>query len=93
MRDDSEAEWLPPRGVPTFCFVSIVGPNLKRFALLVRGYRTTASEVTVDIPSQARALSAAVEGLDRSVPVLVDLEVGMGRTGIDPGEPAAELYA
>jgi D-serine deaminase-like pyridoxal phosphate-dependent protein len=38
-------------------------------------------------------LSAAVEGFDRPVPVLVDLEIGMGRTGIDPGEPAAELYA
>ncbi len=39
------------------------------------------------------ALSAAVAGLDRPVPVLVDLEIGMGRTGIDPGEAAAELYA
>ena len=27
------------------------------------------------------------------VPVLVDLEIGMGRTGIVPGEAAAELYA
>ena len=34
-----------------------------------------------------------MEGLDRPLPVLVDLEVGMGRTGIDPGDPAFELYA
>jgi D-threonine aldolase len=71
----------------------LTGPNLKRFALLVRGYRHTTFRATVDHPDSARALSAAVEGLDRSVPVLLDLEIGMGRTGIEPGEPAAELYA
>jgi D-threonine aldolase len=38
-------------------------------------------------------LSAAAEGLGAPVPVLVDLEIGMGRTGIQPGDAAAELYA
>jgi len=71
----------------------LVGPNVKRFAQLVRGYRGTTFRATVDNPDAARDLSAAVQGLDRSVPVLVDLEVGMGRTGISPGEAAAELYA
>lgn len=71
----------------------LTGPNLKRFAYLVRGYRHTTFRATVDHAESARALSDAVAGLDRSVPVLLDLEIGMGRTGIDPGEPAAELYA
>jgi D-serine deaminase-like pyridoxal phosphate-dependent protein len=71
----------------------LVGPNLKRFAHLVRGYRGTTFRATVDHPESARALSAAAAGLGRPVPVLVDLEIGMGRTGIDPGETAAELYA
>src|SRR4051794_36947825 len=71
----------------------LAGPDLKRFVYLVRGYRGTRFRATVDHPDSARALSAAAEGLDRPVPVLVDLEIGMGRTGIDPGEPAAELYA
>jgi D-threonine aldolase len=71
----------------------LIGPNLKRFMNLVRGYRNTRFRATVDDPDSARALSAAVAGLERPVPVLVDLEIGMGRTGIDPGEPAAELYA
>jgi D-serine deaminase-like pyridoxal phosphate-dependent protein len=66
---------------------------VKRFAQLVRGYRNTTFRATVDHPDSARALSAAVQGLDRPVPVLVDLDVGMGRTGIEPREPAAELYA
>ena len=71
----------------------LVGPNLKRFVLLVRGYRSTTFRATVDHPDSARALSAAAQGLDAPVPVLVDLEIGMGRTGIQPGEAAAELYA
>ena len=71
----------------------LTGPNLKRFVLLVRGYRATKFRATVDHPDSARALSAAAHGLDSPIPVLVDLEIGMGRTGIQPGEAAAELYA
>ncbi len=71
----------------------LVGPNLKRFAHLIRGYRSTTFRATVDHPEAARALADVAAGLDRQVPVLVDLDIGMGRTGIDPGEPAAELYA
>jgi D-serine deaminase-like pyridoxal phosphate-dependent protein len=71
----------------------LVGPNLKRFANLVRGYRNTTFRATVDHPESARALSESMAGLDRPVPVLLDLDIGMGRTGIEPGEEAAELYA
>jgi D-serine deaminase-like pyridoxal phosphate-dependent protein len=70
----------------------LVGPNVTRFVRLIRGYPTTTFRAIVDHPDPARALSEAAEGLERPVPVLVDLEVGMGRTGIDPGDPAAELY-
>jgi D-serine deaminase-like pyridoxal phosphate-dependent protein len=71
----------------------LVGPNLKRFAHLLRGYRSTTFRATVDHPDAARALAEVAAGLDRQIPVLVDLDVGMGRTGIDAGEPAAALYA
>ena len=40
----------------------LIGPNLKRFANLVRGYRNTTFRATVDHPDSARALSAALEG-------------------------------
>ncbi len=70
----------------------LIGPNLKRFVHLVRGYRTTTFRATVDHPDSARALSAAADGLVAPIPVLVDLDIGMGRTGIQPGEAAAELY-
>jgi D-serine deaminase-like pyridoxal phosphate-dependent protein len=70
----------------------LVGPNVKRFAQLMRGYRGTTFRATVDNGDAARELSAAARGLDRSVPVLIDLDIGMGRTGIVPGEAAADLY-
>ncbi len=90
----AEAEMVAAAGgTDVLLSYPLVGPNLKRFALLVRGYRATTFRVTVDHPDSAHALSDAVRGLDRPVPVLLDLEIGMGRTGIDPGEPAAELYA
>ena len=90
----AEAEMVAAAGgTDVLLSYPLVGPNLKRFALLVRGYRKTIFRATVDHPDSARALSAAAEGLERPIPVLLDLEIGMGRTGIDPGESAAELYA
>ncbi len=71
----------------------LVGPNVKRFTKLVRAYRNAIFRATVDNPDSARALSAAAEGLEQPIPVLIDLEIGMGRTGIAPGDAAAELYA
>lgn len=73
----------------------LVGPNLARWTALIRAYPETTFRAIVDHPDSARALSAAVAAakLDRPLPVLVDLEVGMGRTGIEPGDAAADLYA
>ncbi|HEV3163782.1 MAG TPA: D-TA family PLP-dependent enzyme [Isosphaeraceae bacterium] len=70
----------------------LVGPNLGRWAKLLRSYPGTTFRVVVDHPEPARALSAAMQGVERPLPVLLDLEVGMGRTGIEPGDGAVELY-
>jgi D-serine deaminase-like pyridoxal phosphate-dependent protein len=90
----AEAEMVAAAG-GTDLLVSypLVGPNLKRFAQLARGYRATTFRATVDNVASAQQLSEAVAGVGRPIPVLVDLEIGMGRTGIQPGEAAAELYA
>jgi D-serine deaminase-like pyridoxal phosphate-dependent protein len=70
----------------------LVGPNLSRWVRLIQTYPETTFRTIVDHPDSAGALSQALRGLDRPVPVLLDLEVGMGRTGIDPGDAAAALY-
>ncbi len=71
----------------------IVGPNLGRLARLIPAYPATKFRATVDEPGAAHDLSEALGGLDRPLPVLVDLNIGMNRTGIDPGDAAASLYA
>lgn len=69
----------------------IVGPNLKRMAALVDAYPETTFRATVDDPDAARALSDTIAATRRKVlPVLVDINIGMGRTGIDP-EQADDL--
>lgn len=90
----AEAEMIAAAGgTDVLVAYPLVGPNLKRFANLVRGYRGTTFRALVDDPEAARALSESLAGLGRQVPVLLDLEIGMGRTGIEPGEAAVELYA
>jgi D-serine deaminase-like pyridoxal phosphate-dependent protein len=71
----------------------MLGPNIERLARLVRTYPGTQFRVLIDHPEPTRALAAGLEGLDTPFPVLIDLEVGMGRTGIDPGQPAEDLAA
>ncbi len=70
----------------------LVGPNLDRLARLVAEYPATTFRVTVDNPDSARALGEAMAGATRPLPVLLDLDVGMGRTGIAPGPEAEALY-
>jgi D-serine deaminase-like pyridoxal phosphate-dependent protein len=90
----AEAEMVAKAGgADVLLAYPLVGPNLARFTQLIRSYPATCFRAVVDHPDSARALAAAAADLDRPVPVLVDLEVGMGRTGIDPGEPAEALYS
>lgn len=61
----------------------IVGPNVERLAQLVRTYPRTTFRATVDHPQSARQLSEAMAAHGLHLATLVDLDVGMGRTGID----------
>lgn len=72
----------------------LVGPNLERLASLIRTFPNTQFRAIVDDPSATQALNDAMAraGLASPLPTLVDLEVGMGRTGIAPGPGAVELY-
>lgn len=90
----AEAEMLASAGgTDVLLAYPVVGPNLARLARLIQLYPSTTFRATVDHPESARGLSAALGGRDRALPTLIDLDVGMGRTGIAPGDEAAELYA
>jgi D-threonine aldolase len=88
----AEAEMVAAAGgTDVFLAYPLVGPNIARFARLVRKYPATIFRALVDHPATAQALSDGMSGLEGPLPVLIDLEVGMGRTGIAPDESAIGL--
>ena len=70
----------------------LVGPNIDRLVRLIRAYPETTFRALVDNAESASALSLAANSLDSPISTLLDIDVGMGRTGIAPSE-AAGLYA
>ena len=69
-----------------------VGPNLRRFLDLMAGFPRTVWSVLADDEGTIRELAAACQAARVTAAVLLDLDVGMHRTGIAPGERAFELY-
>jgi len=67
----------------------VVGPAAGRLASLLAEHRDARVMVTVDDAGSAAALNEACRRYDRPVDVLVDLDVGMHRTGVHPSEATA----
>jgi D-serine deaminase-like pyridoxal phosphate-dependent protein len=85
-----EAAVMAAAGVPDILISSeIVGPEkVARLVAMCRHARVTA---VVDDEGAARAIGDAADRAGLRVPVLVDVDVGQGRTGVQPGEPALAL--
>ena len=89
----AEAEMLANAGVTDiFLAYNPVGPNIPRVVDFVRAYPQVALKVTADHPQPLEELSAAMKAADCQVGVLLDLDVGMHRTGIEIGPDAILLY-
>jgi D-serine deaminase-like pyridoxal phosphate-dependent protein len=89
----AEAEMLASAGAPdVFIAYPIVGPNCQRLANLIRAYPACRFSVTADHPAAVDALSGVVAREGLTVDVLLDLDLGMHRTGIAAGEEAVALY-
>lgn len=71
----------------------VVGPNAGRLAALVRAYPRTLFRTLADSKAGVEMLSRAAVSAGVTIDVLLDVNVGMDRTGIAPGEEAAALYA
>ena len=69
-----------------------VGPKLKRFIQLIKKYPNTMFSCLTDNLISANEQSAAFAVARVTVPVYIDLNVGMNRTGILPGTAMLELY-
>jgi D-serine deaminase-like pyridoxal phosphate-dependent protein len=89
----AEAELLARAGAPDVLIAyPLVGPNCGRLARLIAAYPQTRFSVLADSPEGVRALSDALAAAGRRVEVLLDVDVGMHRTGIAPGPAAVALY-
>jgi D-threonine aldolase len=69
-----------------------VGPKLQRFIALIKKYTATQFSCLTDNLVSAAAQSQAFIETGLQVPVYIDLNIGMNRTGINPGDEALELY-
>jgi D-serine deaminase-like pyridoxal phosphate-dependent protein len=89
----AEAEMLASCGVSeVFLAYTVVGPNCARIGRLLVEYPNCSFAVACDHPAAARELSATLSKAGLHVEVLLDLDVGMHRTGIEPGPGAVTLY-
>lgn len=69
-----------------------VGPNVDRFMRLQEVFPATRFSTIVDDIGHARLMSQAASERETKINLFMDLDVGMHRTGILPGDRAFELY-
>jgi D-serine deaminase-like pyridoxal phosphate-dependent protein len=69
-----------------------IGPKLNRFVSLIRQYPATRFSCLIDNEAAAREMDTVFSAAGLRVPVYIDLNVGMNRTGILPGAAALQLY-
>ncbi|MEX2567942.1 MAG: D-TA family PLP-dependent enzyme [Cyclobacteriaceae bacterium] len=70
----------------------VFGPKAKRLITLTKQYPDTRFSCLVDNLSSAKQISELAFDNDLTLDVFIDLNVGMNRTGINPGEEAVQLY-
>jgi D-serine deaminase-like pyridoxal phosphate-dependent protein len=89
----AEAEMVAACGAPDVLLAyNLVGPNCQRLAKLVKAYPGCRFSVLADHPAGAAALSEALAAAGVTVDVLLDVDVGQHRTGVEPGSEAVTLY-
>lgn len=70
-----------------------VGPKIQRLISLIKKYPATKFSCLVDNNSSAQEIAREAVIADIEIPVYIDLNVGMNRTGIIPGQKVIELYS
>jgi len=89
-----EAEMLARAGAPDVLLAyQPVGPNVARLVRLTAAFPDTRLSCLVDDEEAALTLSSAFTEANRVLPVWLDLDVGMGRTGVRDLDAAQALYA
>jgi D-serine deaminase-like pyridoxal phosphate-dependent protein len=89
----AEAEMAAKAGADDLLVaMQLVGPSIERFRALRSEFPHVHFSTIVDNEGTARALDRIGRADHRPVSVFLDLDCGMGRTGIAPGSAALGLY-
>jgi D-serine deaminase-like pyridoxal phosphate-dependent protein len=89
----SEAELLGRTGAPDALLAyQPHGPKVQRLIHVMKTYPGTRFACLVDNRDSAAAMSDAFCAAGLRVPVYIDLNIGMNRTGIVPGDTVVDLY-
>ncbi len=89
----AEAEMLALEHAPDVVLAyQPIGPKAARFIDLMEKFPGTTFACLVDNEKSLSELSALAQSRNATVRVYIDLNVGMDRTGIRPGEKAMALY-
>lgn len=88
-----EAEMLAQNGIEDVLIAyQMVGPNIKKFLSLQQRYPNVDFKVIVDHQDAVTSLSTASVECGLCVKVMLDLDVGMHRTGVPVSDKAVEIY-
>ena len=87
----SEAEVMLAGGITKILITSPVVTDDKILRLLAMSQKSSEVEIVVDYIQGADRISELAGQMKLNIGVLVDLDPGMGRTGIEPGQKALEL--
>ena len=88
----AEAEMLALCNAPDVLLAyQPLGPKLNRFVSLIIKYPATKFSCLTDNIAAADEQASVFNSNNLTVPVFIDLNVGMNRTGIDPDEKAIDL--
>ncbi len=88
----AEAEMLATAGAPDVILAyQPLGPKANRLSELTKKFPSTSFAALIDNPDVAKHISRVFVDSDQILPVYIDLNVGMNRTGIVP-QKALALY-
>lgn len=89
----AEAEMLAVENAPDVLLAyQPTGPKAVRFCELQRKFPRTVFSCLIDNSGSLAELSAVASRYNMTLNVFIDLNIGMNRTGIAPGESALALY-
>ena len=89
----AEAEMTADAGAPDVLLAyQMVGPNVARICTLAKRFPETRISVLIDNSESLQALSQAASAAMIKLGAFVDIDCGMHRSGIEPGDTARQLF-